>query len=119
MLYAMLICGDEANWFDTDPSVIREAMDEIYAWMERWQKEGKIADGGAELDTVRKAKTVRRGADGQPTVTDGPYLELKEVIGGFIMLRADTIDEAVAVAATWPGVTRFGDAVEVRPVIQR
>lgn len=119
MLYAMLIFGDEANWFENDPSVLQEAMNEIYAWGQRWQKEGKLAEGGAELDTVSKAKTVRRGANGQPTVTDGPYLELKEVIGGFIMLRADTIEDAVAVAATWPGIARFGDAVEVRPVIQR
>jgi hypothetical protein len=119
MLYAMLICGEESNWFDNDPSEVQAAMDEIYAWMERWQKDGKIADGGAELDASRTAKTVRHGAAGRPAVTDGPYLELKEVIGGFIMLRADNIDDAVAVAATWPGVARFGDAVEVRPAIER
>ncbi|MPZ27320.1 MAG: hypothetical protein GEV12_13145 [Micromonosporaceae bacterium] len=120
MRYVMLLCGDEDGWYDPDRAAEQEnAMNEIYAWMEKWQAEGKIADGGAELDTSRKAKTVSRGPDGAPMVTDGPYLELKEVVGGFIMLEADDIDDAVAVAATWPGVARFGDKVEVRPVMQR
>lgn len=120
MQYVMLLCGDEANWYDPDRAAEQEAaMNEVYAWFAKWQAEGKIADGGAELDTARKAKTVRRGPDGQPMVTDGPYLELKEVIGSFIMLEAGDIDEAVAVAATWPGITSFGDLVEVRPVMVR
>jgi hypothetical protein len=51
-------------------------------------------------------------------VTDGPYLELKEVIGGFVLLEADSIEEAVEVASTWPrsaGMT----SIEVRPVLAR
>ena len=93
-------------------------MKQIYEWYERWQPTGKIADGGAELQPRATAKTIRSGADGVPVVTDGPYLELKEVIGGFVLLEADTIDEAVEVASTWPrgaGMT----AIEVRPVMAR
>jgi hypothetical protein len=119
MKYAMLICGDEENWFNADEAEIRATMDEIYTWMEKWEKAGKIAPGGAELDHSGKARTVSRGADGQPVVTDGPYLELKEIIGGVIMLEADDIDEAVAVAAGWPGIARYAEKVEVRPVISR
>lgn len=119
MQFAMLLCGEEDHWFDADQATVQAAMEEIYAWMGKWEGEGKIADGGAELDHSRKAKTASRGPDGQPVITDGPYLELKEVIGGFIMLNADNIDEAVAVAATWPGIANFGDKVEVRPVIER
>lgn len=52
-------------------------------------------------------------------MTDGPYVELKDVIGGFVNLRADGIDEAVAIASGWPGIATFGDKVEVRPVFER
>ena len=118
MRYVMLLAGEEGNWYDPDNSgKVQEAMQAIYAWMEKWGD--KIADGGAELDSVKKAKTISRGPDGTPVVTDGPYLELKEVIGGFIMLEADSMDEAVSIAATWPGIVPFGDKVEVRPVMRR
>ena len=120
MKYVMFIAGEEGNWYDPDnAAAIEAAMNEIYAWFEKWQTAGKIADGGAELDSVRKAKTVSRGPDGKPTVTDGPYLELKEVIGGYMVLETDDIDEAVAIATEWPGIANFGDKVEVRPVMQR
>jgi hypothetical protein len=120
MQYVMMICGEEGNWYDPEnAAAVEAAMNEIYAWMAKWQPTGKIADGGAELDSIRKAKTVSRGPDGAPVVTDGPYLELKEVVGGFMVLEADDIDDAVAVASGWPGITKFGDKVEVRPVIQR
>ena len=44
---------------------------------------------------------------------------VKEVVGGFIHLAADDIDDAVAVAATWPGIAAVGDRVEVRPIMER
>jgi hypothetical protein len=50
-------------------------MKQVYAWFERWQPTGKIADGGAELEPRNTAKTVRAGTDGQPVITHGPYLE--------------------------------------------
>jgi hypothetical protein len=118
MKYAMLICGDESAWYDDTQESRDAAYRAIFAWLEKWQAAGKIAEGGAELDTVRKAKTVTRGADGQPVVTDGPYLELKEVIGGMILLAADDIDDAANVASGWPGIQTHGEKVEVRPVIE-
>jgi hypothetical protein len=119
MRYVMLICGDEREWFDGDQRAVDAAMKEISGWFEKWQPTGKIVEGGAELDSARTAKTVSRGPDGAPLVTDGPYLELKEIVGGFVMLEADGIDEAVAVASEWPTIASHGDKVEVRPVIQR
>lgn len=116
MRYVMMICGEEANW-PADPAKADAVMAEINAWFDKWLAKGKIASGGAELDSVRTAKTVRRGPDGRPVVTDGPYLELKEVVGGFIHLVADDMDEALAVASGWPGI-HLGDKVEVRPVIE-
>ena len=51
-------------------------------------------------------------------VTDGPYIETKEVLGGFSVIEADTIDEAVDISKTWPGVDRGWITVEVRPVLE-
>ena len=116
MRYVMIIAGDESHWFDE--AVASGLMDEVNAWWDKVHQAGKIQLGGAELQHSRTAKTVSAGPDGQPAVTDGPYLEIKEVVGGFIHLNADDIDDAVAVAAGWPGI-RLGDRIEVRPVLER
>jgi len=117
MRYAMLICGvdDEHEARIAEREVAEDGMAQVWAWFERWEKAGKIANGGAELETVRNAKTIRAGADGSPVVTDGPYLELKEVVGGVVFLNADDIDEAVAIASDWP--LRGSSSIEIRPVV--
>jgi hypothetical protein len=115
MKFAMLICGDDRPSTDYGPDAADE-MKEIYAWFERWGQAGKIADAGVELDSTRKAKTIRPGSGGTPVITDGPYLELKEVIGGFVLLEADDVDDAVAVAATWP--LSGSSSIEIRPIVE-
>ncbi|WP_229069606.1 YciI family protein [Actinoplanes sp. DH11] len=117
MRYVMILTGDESNWYE--PKLPDGLMDEVGAWWGKWFEAGKIVEGGAELQPTTTAKTVGRGRDGKPEVTDGPYLELKEVVGGFILLEADDIDDAVAVAAGWPGIAAVGDKVEVRPILER
>ncbi|MFF5081454.1 YciI family protein [Actinoplanes sp. NPDC000266] len=117
MRYVMIIVGDETAWYE--PKLPDGLMDEVGAWWGKWFEAGKIADGGAELQRTETARTVGAGDGGRPTVTDGPFVELKEQIGGFIHLVADDIDDAVAVAATWPGIAAVGDRVEVRPVLER
>jgi len=116
MRYVMLINGNESEWETADPALMEAGMKEVFAWFERWGQAGKIADGGAQLDSVKTAKTIRAGADGKPVVTDGPYLELKEVVGGVVILNADDVDDAVAVASTWP--LSGSASIEVRPVIE-
>jgi hypothetical protein len=118
MRYAMLICGDDDAWQALTPQQEEDAMKEVFEWLARWQPTGKIADGGAELQHKSTAKTIRRTADGARTVTDGPYMELKEVIGGLILLECDSIDEAVAVASDWP-LSSGTDSIEIRPVMVR
>ena len=71
------------------------------------------ARGGHQLQGSETAKTVRSAG-----VTDGPYIETKEVLGGYSVIEADTIDEAVEIAKTWPGVDRGWITVEVRPVME-
>jgi hypothetical protein len=75
---------------------------------------GKIGFG-AELDSPTTAKTVRV-RDGETIVTDGPYAETKEQIGGVMELNADDLDDAIAIAAKIPVV--FRASVELRPVIE-
>ena len=117
MKFAMLITNDERQLDQAGPAELEVIRKEIGAWFERWAPAGKIADPGVHLQRTPTAKTVRPGPDGTPAVTDGPYLELKEVVCGLVILSADDIDDAAAVAATWP-LVRGSGAVEVRPLFE-
>jgi|SRR5215207_6951795 len=72
--------------------------------------------GGAELQPTEAATTVRVRDDDR-LVTDGPYAEVKEALGGFFLLECDSIDDACRLAAEIPAAER--GAVEVRPVYVR
>jgi hypothetical protein len=69
--------------------------------------------GGGELASPRDATTVRVRSD-ETLVTDGPYAEVKEALGGYFVLECDSLEEAVDYAARIPGAEH--GAVEVRPV---
>ena len=77
------------------------------------RRAGKLADAGNQLAPPATAKTVRASG-----VTDGPFMETKEVLGGYSLLETDTIDEAVEIAKTWPGVDRGWMTIEVRPIVE-
>ncbi|MDI6101269.1 YciI family protein [Actinoplanes sp. NEAU-A12] len=117
MRYVMILVGDESKW--SDPEVAEGLMDEINTWWQKWSEAGKIVAGGAELAPSSTGKTISPGPGGAPEVTDGPYLEIKEVVGGFLLLDTDDLDEAIAVASGWPGIAAVGDRVEVRPEMVR
>ena len=87
-------------------------MQEIGAWYEKWGSAGKLADSGHQLDSIDKVKTIRASG-----VFDGPFMETKEVLGGYSVLETETVDEAVEISKTWPGVDRGLIVIEVRPVI--
>jgi hypothetical protein len=69
--------------------------------------------GSQQLEAPAQARTVRV-RDGTARVTDGPFAETKEVLAGFNLIEADSIEEAVRIAHEWPWI-RFG-SIEVRPV---
>lgn len=71
--------------------------------------------GGAALHPPEMATTVRL-RDGKVLVTDGPFADTKEIIGGFYLLEADNLDQATAIAARIPAV-RLGGSVEIRPIV--
>jgi len=73
--------------------------------------------GGERLQPADTATTVRVEGD-EMLVTDGPFADTKEIFGGFYIIRADDLDEALELAARVPAA-RFGGSVEVRPLVER
>jgi len=73
--------------------------------------------GGAQLQPVDTATTVRVQS-GEMLLTDGPFMDAKEHVGGFLLVEADDLDGALDIAARIPAA-RMGGAVEVRPVVER
>lgn len=111
MKYVILIMNTQEGSLLTDAQ--RDAwMTEVMAWYDKLRGEN-VVDAGHQLDAPAKARTVRSGG-----VIDGPFMETKEVLGGYSVLEAGTIDEAVEIAKTWPGVDRGWITIEVRPVVE-
>jgi hypothetical protein len=73
--------------------------------------------GGQQLQPVDTATTVRVEG-GQMLLSDGPFIEAKEYVGGFLLIEADELDAALEIAARIPAA-RMGGAVEVRPVLEQ
>ena len=72
---------------------------------------------GAQLQPADTSTTVRV-ADGETLLTDGPFMDAKEHVGGFLLVEADDLDGALGLAARIPAA-RMGGAVEVRPLVER
>jgi len=92
-----------------------EQMQERMNWLAGIAAQNKLVDkGNTLLPIAGSAKTVK--AD--DVVTDGPYTEIKEFISGYIVVKAETIDEAVAMAKGNP-IFKVGGNIEVREVLKR
>ncbi|HEX3960738.1 MAG TPA: YciI family protein [Trebonia sp.] len=111
MKYVLLILDTPAEPAPGTPE-LNAWFAEISAWYEKWVPAGKLASGH-QLQGPVAARTVRAAG-----VTDRPFIESEEAIGGYSVLDADSIEEAVEVAKTWPGLAQGWVAVEVRPVIE-
>ena len=77
--------------------------------------------GGEELGEPVHVKTLRPGRqEAAVVVTDGPYVDTKEILGGFIVLETETADDAIAIASEWPALTSQPNAtVQLHPVYVR
>ena len=106
MKYMLLICGDENVEFD--PAEMRPATE---AWVEEMDGRG-IRLHGQRLRPTADATSVRVRGD-ELIVTDGPFAEAKEQMGGYDVIECTSLDEAIEVAAKHP-MARFG-TIEVRP----
>ena len=114
MQYAILIYDAEtANPSPQPPpaEVWQQVMDEYNAYTKMLRDRG-IFRAGEALQPVPTATTIRQ-QDGRKTTTDGPYAETKEALGGFYIVEAKDLDEALEIAKHCPA--RFG-GVEVRPI---
>lgn len=89
---------------------MQKVMDQTYAWFERLRQEGKFK---AAQPLFAEGKIVS-GKKGR-TVTDGPFAESKETVGGYLILNVQTMEEALEIAQGWP-LLQCGASLEVRPV---
>jgi len=113
MQYLLLIYGNE-GYFDKLTKSEREKISQEYGeYTQSIAKSGHLL-GGNELDVVKKAATIRL-RNGKRTVTDGPFAETKEQLGGYYLVEAKDHDEALALAERIPSA-RWG-SIEVRPII--
>jgi len=110
--YLALIYGDATRWESLSPEERSEVYGAYSAFAEEAGKAGVLV-GGEELDSTATATTVRV-RDNETIVTDGPYAELKEALGGYFVLECGSIGEACEWAARIPGASH--GAIEVRPV---
>lgn len=104
MQYMLLICGDE--------SAAAHADDGCGGWSEEMQRRG-VLRGGAGLRPPAEGTTVRV-RDEQVLLSDGPFAETKEQIGGFCLIECADLDEAIEIAAKHPAAG-YG-TIEIRPL---
>jgi len=100
-----------------DPERVQAVYAQVYQWFQDNGAAGKIAENGAELHGVETATTVKSGDGGIPVVVDGPFNEAKEIVGGFTVIDVADMDEAIALAKTWPPLEFPGVAIEIRPMV--
>ena len=111
MKYMLMFISDDSNWDPSKPE-IQAAYKRIGEWFDEHTTSGVIT-GGEELKTRAAATTVRQ-RNGKITVTDGPFSESKEAIGGYALVEVKDLDAAIAVAKTWPVL----QTIEIRPLVE-
>jgi hypothetical protein len=117
MRYALLIVDPETAHPSPDapdPAIAAQIMKEYTDYTQMLKDRG-IYLGGEALQPNPTATTVRV-QDGKSIVTDGPFIEAKEALGGFYLIEARDLDQALELAAACPGA-KWG-AIEVRPVLE-
>ena len=115
MKYVLLFVGtmeDQERFENMPPDQMAASMKAAERWFEEYSRAGKIV-GGEQLKGPETATTVRFNG-GKPIVTDGPFIESKEIIGGFAVVQVKDLDEALEMAKQWPA-----GPVEVWPAVER
>ncbi len=116
MKYVLMFCDTPDLYDQVSPEDAKATYEEVFGWFDQNYAAGRIAEGGAELQPVTTATTVK-GGGGEPVVVDGPFSEAKEVVGGFTVIDVPDLDAALALARTWPPLKFAGVSVEVRPIV--
>jgi len=110
--YMLLLHDDTAAFANISPEQMQKVIEKYVAWGRRLREKGVMRGGEKLTDEPGK---VMRSANGQVRVTDGPYSESKEVLGGYYLLEADSYEQAVEYAKDCPQL-EYGGTIEVRQV---
>jgi hypothetical protein len=109
--YMLLYRSDE--WYNRlSREELQKLMNENSAWIQRLTAQGKVRPGRA----LERTGALVSGKDGR-FVTDGPFAESKEAIGGYLLVDVETLDEAIAIAQSIPSLAYAG-SIEVRPIAE-
>lgn len=111
--YLILIYGNEQRWESRTPAEGRE----IEEGHRAFRAAGSAVLAAGELELSGTATTLRGIKDGTPVVTDGPYAEAKEALGGFYLIEATDLDHAIALSAKLTEVRHDHSGVEIRPLV--
>ena len=114
--YLLLIYGDTQQWEDMPESEMRKIDDGHRAFN---AAAGAAVLGGHELEPAPTATTLRADGMGRLSPTDGPFLETKEAVGGYYLIEAADLDEAIALSSRLHEVYAGHSGVEIRPVVER
>lgn len=96
------------------PEQLRKLMDQVIAWFEGLKEQGRVK-AGQPLGHQGKLVSGKKGQG--RTVADGPFAESKEAVGGYLLVRANSLEEATAIARSNPTLDH-GITIEVRPVLE-
>jgi hypothetical protein len=112
MKYMLMFVQASGGWEESAPAdELQATYARIGEWWGKHSAAGTIVEGH-QLQPSATATTVDPGAG---TITDGPFLEAKETIGGYGIVEVSDLDAAIALAKTWPSSNR----VEIRPLVVR
>lgn len=110
--FMLLLYDDPSSYADLTPEAMQRVVQEYGAWAGKMQAEGRLVEGSKLTDEGGKRLTTRGESI---DVTDGPYAESKEVLGGYFVVKAQSYDEAVALARECPHA-KYGCRIDVRRV---
>ncbi len=113
MKYVCLGFIDETKFAEIPQADAQRMMEECFAYDDVLRRGGHYL-GGEALDSARNAVTLRM-KDGEVQVTDGPYVETKETLGGFLLLEARDLNHAIALMSKHPAVRMRITTFEIRP----
>jgi hypothetical protein len=113
MEYVLLIYGQESSWSDLGRDEQKAMYEEYFALARDLRAESKLLASN-ELHSVTTATTIAV-RDGETILSDGPFAETKEVLGGYYVIEAESLDEAIAWARRIPAA-RHG-RIEIRPAV--
>ena len=115
MQFLMMCCFNESRWQAIPESQRNKIMDDYGELVEGLKKSGHYL-AGAKLDQSSRAVTVRH-KNGKPAITDGPFAEIKEQLGGYHVVECKDREEAIALATRFPTLGA-GGVVEVRAIVR-